>query len=196
MFELHQEFVRDYFEDAVIPQINSKSGEELLQEVVKQWNSYTIFAVLLNRLFDYINRNYLAQLGLRSLGHECQSEFKRKIAENLDDIIKNALQVQIQKERDGLEINRNVVKSLIQLYVDLGKEGSQKPVRKDGRFYWEGTPNLTYYEAQFEKPFLLRTKCHYRAKANWWEGELDLETFLRQVYSSIEREEENSNYWH
>ena len=42
----------------------------------------------------------------------------------------------------------------------------------------------------------MRTKSHYKAKANQWEAELDLENFLRQVYTSIEREEENSNYWH
>lgn len=59
MLLLHQQFVQEYFEEEVVPMINSKSGEDLLNEVVKQWDSYTIFAMLLNRLFDYINRNYL-----------------------------------------------------------------------------------------------------------------------------------------
>lgn len=71
MFLLHQEFVAEYFETEVVPKINSKNGDELLQEVVKQWDSFTIFAMLLNRLFDYINRNYLAQLGMNTLGKEC-----------------------------------------------------------------------------------------------------------------------------
>ena len=48
-----------YFETEVCPKILGQRGEDFLLELVRQWDNYTIFTTMLNRLFEYLNRNYL-----------------------------------------------------------------------------------------------------------------------------------------
>ena len=59
MSKLHEFFLEQYFNEQVLPKIWANEGENQLLEVVNQWNLYTIYAMLLNRIFDYIDRNYL-----------------------------------------------------------------------------------------------------------------------------------------
>lgn len=83
-------------------------------------------------------------------------------------------------------INRGAVKTLIQLYVDMGKEGgNQKPVRKDGRFFWQGDTNLKYYTNSFETPFLSMTEYQFSNKATQWFSEYNVEMFLTKVLKAI-----------
>ena len=69
IYLMHQEFVKNFFEQEVIPAITQSASP--LQEVVNQWHDYTIYATMINRLFDYIDRNYIAQNRLQSLGKKC-----------------------------------------------------------------------------------------------------------------------------
>ena len=114
---------------------------------------------------------------------------------DMDKQLQETVQVLIQQERDDEVINRDEVKDLIQIYVDLGKEGDQKPIRKDDRFYWEGTINLGYYERQFESTFLYLTQQQFLAKANQWNSSANCEQYLRKVYDAIAKEEINADYW-
>ena len=86
-------------------------------------------------------------------------------------------------------INRDALKTAIGVYVDLGKEGSQKPVRKLGRFYWEGTPNLDYYVAQFETPFLELSRTTFENFARRWNSDLGCHAYLAEVNRAMLREE-------
>ena len=92
-------------------------------------------------------------------------------------------------------INRDALKTAIGVYVDLGKEGSQKPVRKLGRFYWEGTPNLDYYVAQFETPFLELSRTTFENFARRWNSDLGCHAYLAEVNRAMLREEQNADFW-
>ena len=59
MFQMYHQFIDRYFKEEVLPKIEVNSGGNLLYEVVNQWKNYTIFATMLNRIFDYIDRNYI-----------------------------------------------------------------------------------------------------------------------------------------
>ena len=48
-----------------------KFGEDFLLRLVEEWNNYTIFAMLLNRLFDYLDINFVKSNHLESLGKTC-----------------------------------------------------------------------------------------------------------------------------
>ena len=92
-------------------------------------------------------------------------------------------------------INRDALKTAIQVYVDLGREGDQKPMRTGDRFFWDGTPNLAYYEQQFEAKYLELTRITYRQKANQWNSDLDCFTYLNEVDKAFVREEFNADFW-
>lgn len=42
-----------------------------LLELVMQWDNYTIFSMLLNRLFNYLDINYVKSNFLNQLGKQC-----------------------------------------------------------------------------------------------------------------------------
>ena len=127
-------------------------------ELHHQWENYTKFATLLNRLFLYMEQNFIVGGHRKKLGHQTQVDFKKKIMEGLEGQVQNTLIAQINSDRDDEQIDRNAVKGAIQIYIDLGREGQPKPVRKDNRFYWEGNDNLEYYETQFEAVYLESTR--------------------------------------
>ena len=43
----------------VVPLLERSAGEELLQNLVNVWNAYIIYAKMMDRSFEYLNRYYL-----------------------------------------------------------------------------------------------------------------------------------------
>ena len=80
----------------------------------------------------------------------------------LEEQLQGAIIDQLTRDRNEELINRDALKTAIQVYVDLGREGEQKPMRTGDQFYWDGTPNLAYYEQQFEAKYLELTRITYR----------------------------------
>ena len=68
MYIMYKGIVEDYFKKVIGLNLDGKVGENFLLELVKQWNNYTIFAMLLNRLFDYLDINYVKSNFLNPLG--------------------------------------------------------------------------------------------------------------------------------
>ena len=161
MYIMYKGIVESYFNQVIKPSLVGKVGENFLLELVKQWNNYTIFSMLLNRLFDYLDINYVKSNFLNPLGKQCQLEFKNRVIIGLEAELQGAIRDQLTNDRNQEMINRDALKTAIGVYVDLGKEGEQKPIRRDGRFFWQGTPNLDYYIAQFETPFLEHSKIEF-----------------------------------
>ena len=79
--------------------------------------------------------------------------------------------------------------------MDLGKEGKQKPMRQDGRFFWTGSISLDYYTNEFEKPFLERTAQNFALKASQWNLMYNCEQILRRIHQTLAKEEENADAW-
>ena len=170
---MYKKIVEDYFNEEIKPSLAGKFGENFLLELVQQWNNYTIFAMLLNRLFDYLDINYVKSNFLSPLGKHCQQEFKNRVIIGLESELQGAIKDQITRDRNQEQINREALKTAIGVYVDLGKEGDQKPIRRDGRFFWQGTPNLDYYIAQFETPFLELSRTTFEGFASQWNANYD-----------------------
>ena len=79
MHLLYKKLLSEYFEQVVNVAMLGQIGEHFLLTLVEQWNKYTMFTMLLNRLFDYVDRNHLKGINLPRLGQESQSEFKKRV---------------------------------------------------------------------------------------------------------------------
>ena len=124
--QVHQLYTRKldaYFAGEIHPNLRGKFGEMFLLELVRQWDNYTIFTMLLNRLFDYININYVRSNFLDAFGKQCQKEFKNRVIIGLEAELQAAIADQITRDRNKEAINRDALKTAIGVYVDLGKEG-------------------------------------------------------------------------
>ena len=43
----------------------------MLERFVSTWKNFTMYAMLINRLFDYIDRNYITKQGYEPMGMWC-----------------------------------------------------------------------------------------------------------------------------
>ena len=59
IYEIFEDFVTEYLNGEVVPMLVGKSGEALLTNLVKCWESYIIYAKMMDRSFEYLNRYYL-----------------------------------------------------------------------------------------------------------------------------------------
>ena len=68
-------------------------------------------------------------------------------------------------------------------------------MRTGNEFFWDGTPNLAYYEQQFEAKYLELTRITFGQKANQWNSDHDCFTYLNECDKAFVREEFNADFW-
>ena len=67
--------VTDYLSKQVLSTLRRQSGfdrGQILAAFVDQWDTYLIFATMMNRTFDYLNRYYLRNNAQKSIGEQCK----------------------------------------------------------------------------------------------------------------------------
>jgi len=67
-FNFYIKIIKHFLNKIAIPNTKKYTGEALIKAFVLQWNNYVMFAKLLDKLFTYLNRYYLKNLSMRSLG--------------------------------------------------------------------------------------------------------------------------------
>lgn len=65
---LFESAIKDFIQNTALPYTRSASREDFLKAFVKIWNDYNMFAKLLDKMFDYLNRYYLKNQSMKSLG--------------------------------------------------------------------------------------------------------------------------------
>ena len=79
IYEIFEEFVNEYLRNEVVQLLQGKNGELLLQNLVEVWKNYIIYAKMMDRSFEYLNRYYLKNNQLQLVGEKCMSMFNEKI---------------------------------------------------------------------------------------------------------------------
>ena len=51
--------MNEYLQNEVVPLLEMSAGEQLLINLVNVWNGYIIYAKMMDRSFEYLNRYYL-----------------------------------------------------------------------------------------------------------------------------------------
>lgn len=172
LYAYFQKIIADYVEEQALPYTLGKKGTQLLEAWVEQWNNYTIFCKLLNRMFDYLNRYYLKNQSMNSLGVTSLKHFVSHFYERVKQDLLKALLEELTKDRNGEIINQDCIKAAIKTYVDMGLQSSV-PDRVQGVFMWTGDKNLQHYEKEFEEPFLQKVNTEYEQRANLWISQLN-----------------------
>ena len=179
-----EEFIKDYIQEDLKPRLMDIHGIELLENLSKIWGQICIYAISFDRLFAYINRTFLANMTRPKISHQIMLNFKAEIFDKIVQRITQTILDQINLERGGTAINRDAVRTCIQVYSDLGLE---KPIprRVDGRFIWEGKMNLAVYNQFFEADFLADVRQQAKSYATRWNSLLNCPEFLREVHRFI-----------
>ena len=71
--------------------------------------------------------------------------FKEKCFTEIQDPLRNALLNQITKDRDGQQVDWDLLKNCIQAFVQMGFINADI-IKQDDDYVWKGDKNLTIYE--------------------------------------------------
>lgn len=75
IYEIFEEFVKEYLKHEIVPLLEGKKGETLLSNLVSAWEAYIIYSKMMDRSFEYLNRYYLKNNQLQLVGEKCMSMF-------------------------------------------------------------------------------------------------------------------------
>ncbi len=81
--------------------------------------------------------------------------FKEKCFLEVQDQLRGALLDQITKDRDGEQVDWDLLKKSIQAFVQMGFINADI-IKLDDDYVWKGDKNLQIYENSFEKQLIQR----------------------------------------
>ena len=182
MFGVFTDLLKDYVEGEVAGKLLGKTGLDLLQNLVAVWDSFVIYAISADRMFAYLNRNWIKNQQMALVGEQCMRYFQRHIYDKIKVNIANALIEQIDDDRARRAIDKDVVKKAIKVFADLGLEAPvAKRDPKTGTFDWQGKTNLRVYNADFEAQYLADTKETSERYALVWNAQLNCPEYCLNV---------------
>jgi cullin 3 len=198
LYSYYKKVICEYCEDN-IALLHAQSGEELLSSLANLWEKNTILVFWMQRVFQYLDRYFTLLKGgsefpdLFSAALQC---FREVIYEKLKSKCISAMIDTISKERNGFEIDRDVLRKVTDMLCILGcalpKVVKQRSAVSGDRLWWESTVagSKGIYTADFESALLSATSEYYRAKVVGWLAEYSCPLFLEEVKRRIEDEEQ------
>ncbi|XWS53641.1 hypothetical protein CRYUN_Cryun10bG0018200 [Craigia yunnanensis] len=133
----------------VLPSLQGKKDEALLQELEKRWSNHKIMTRWLCRFFHYLDRYFVVA---------------RKVPP-LQEVGLLSFYNLIDREREGEDIDQALIKNVTAIYVDVG-QGSMKYYEKDfeeamfkdtAAFY--STKASNWLKNESYKDYMLKVEC-------------------------------------
>ncbi|CAL4956644.1 unnamed protein product [Urochloa decumbens] len=148
--ELYEKYRGDldkYITSTVLPSLREKHGEFLLREMVLRWKNHKVMVRWLTRFFHYLDRYFISRKSLMPLKEVGYDSFFTLVFEELKATVTTILIAMIDQDREGQIIDRPLVKSVLDIYIELKSE---------------------LYEKDFEDAFVQGTIDYYSKKAQTW----------------------------
>eukprot|EP00406_Dinophysis_acuminata_P031793 CAMPEP_0179366618 /NCGR_PEP_ID=MMETSP0797-20121207/83156_1 /TAXON_ID=47934 /ORGANISM="Dinophysis acuminata, Strain DAEP01" /LENGTH=385 /DNA_ID=CAMNT_0021082151 /DNA_START=109 /DNA_END=1264 /DNA_ORIENTATION=- len=144
------------------------SGEDFLRKLADFWEKHTMLVYWMQRVFQYLDRFFtknssdypdLFLLALRSFEETVYKVLKDRCAASLIDAV--------NQERDGREIDQDVVRHIVEMLYTVGCEkraGCPEPriQRHEDHPAWQSS-STGVYKTDFEPVLLAATAEYYRA---------------------------------
>ena len=196
MFGVFNDLLKEYVEAEVAPKLVGKSGLDLLQNLVAVWDSFVIYAISADRMFAYLNRNWIKNQQMAAVAEQCMRYFQKNVYDKIKVAMCNALIEQIDEDRARRAVDKAVVKKSIKVFADLGLEVPvAKRDPKTGTFDWVGKTNLRVYNSDFETQYLADTRETSERYALIWNAQLNCPEYCLNVQRYLTNEEANAELW-
>ena len=177
LYERYREAFNAYIISDVLPALREKQGEYMLKELVKRWDNHKIMVRWLSRFFNYLDRYYIQRHNLAQLKDVGMLCFRDLVYSELKKNVKDAVLALVDKERDGEQIDRALVKNILGIFVEMGMGGMEA------------------YEQDFEAHLLTNTAAFYSRKASVWIDEDSCPDYLVKAEECLRREKERVGHY-
>jgi cullin 1 len=153
LYQRHGETIERYLTAMVLTALRDKTGQGgtvLLTELQSRWVNHQIMNKWLKRFFTYLDRYYVKHHSLPTLSQAGLRCFRTHIYDEMKRDTTAAILGLINDEREDKIIDKSLVKSIVELYENMGM-GS-----------------LDAYNADLEEPLLNSTREYYAKKREDW----------------------------
>ncbi|KAK4265736.1 hypothetical protein QN277_026750 [Acacia crassicarpa] len=177
--ELYDKY-RDSFEEYIVskvqPDLRERHDEFMLRELVKRWANHKIMVRWLSYFFRYLDRYFIVQKSLPPLNAVGLTCFREMVYKETNGKVRDAVISLIDQEREGEQIDRDLLKKLVDIFVEIG---------------------IDCYENDFEAAMLKDAASYYSRKASKWILELSYLDYMLKVAECLKRERERvAHYLH
>jgi len=133
----------------------------------------------MDRFFTYLDRYYVKLQSVEPLHSRGYSIFHQLVFEVVKKDTRNALLHVIDQERQGEHIDQDLVKGIIDMFIDLG------------------VGNLNVYTSEFEEALLPASSDYFVRQASGWLLEDSFPEYLRKAEAALNAEEKRvADYLH
>ncbi|EEC72863.1 hypothetical protein OsI_06625 [Oryza sativa Indica Group] len=120
LYHLCKQALDDHLDSIVLPSLNEKHGNFLLAEMLQSWEKHKLMVRWLRRFFDYLDRVYITWKSLHSLEHMGWIGFRDMVFDKLKSTLTTTVIGMINDERNGLLIDRALLKNVIHMCNKFG----------------------------------------------------------------------------
>nr|XP_043606636.1 cullin-1-like [Erigeron canadensis] len=167
-----------YLESTVLPSLQEKRDELLLEELQSRWSDYKIKMERLSRDLIDLDHYYTCKnkdvLTVEMAGYKL---FRDLVYGNLKKNVMRPVMALINQEREGQQIDQAILKSTLDLVVEMN------------------FGLLGCYENDFEAPLLEETAAYYSRKASNWIEEYSCLEYMLQAEVCLKREKERVTHY-
>ncbi|GLJ46218.1 hypothetical protein SUGI_0973740 [Cryptomeria japonica] len=179
LYDRYRESFEDYITTMVLPALREKHDEFMLRELVRRWENHKIMVRWLSRFFNYLDRYFIARRSLPALNEVGLTCFRDLVYQEIRNNVKDAVITLIDREREGEQIDRALLKNVLGIFVEIGM-GS-----------------MDFYEKDFEVAMLEDTASYYSRKAASWILEDSCPDYMLKAEECLKREKERvAHYLH
>ena len=179
LYDKYKEAFEEYITSTVLPSLREKHDEFMLRELVKRWANHKVMVRWLSRFFHYLDRYFIARRSLPPLNEVGLTCFRDLVYIELKDNAKDAIITLIDKEREGEQIDRSLLKNVLDIYVEIGMG------------------QMENYEQDFEAHLLQDTGAYYSRKASNWILEDTCPDYMLKSEECLKKERDRvSHYLH
>jgi len=179
LYRRYGEAMSDYVQRQVLPALKEKTDIPLMKELLHRWSNHKIYVKWMDRFFTYLDRYYVKLQSVEPLHNRGYSIFQQLVFDEVKKDTRNALLRVINLERQGEHIDQDLVKGVIEMFIDLGL----------------GNPNV--YNSEFEEAFLPAASDYFVRQASGWLMEDSFPEYLRKAEGALNAEEQRvTSYLH
>ncbi|CAH8388345.1 unnamed protein product [Eruca vesicaria subsp. sativa] len=177
LYHKYHDILEHYANKTVLPCIQQKHDEYLLRELSRRWDHYRVFVKWLSHFFHYLQRFYISLRNSPSLLDVAMKSFRDLVYLEIHSKAKDVVIALIHKEREGEQIDRALLKNVLEIFIQSGM----------------GT--IERYKTDFERFLLQDTEAYYARKASSWIQEDSCPEYMIKSEESLKKEKERVTHY-
>ena len=144
--------------------LKSGNTNAFLVEYVDQWRKFTLFTNAIRKVMQYLDRFHLKNQGDQSLTETALSMYRDKIFGRNLHKLRDAILIEIKKDREGEMVDQGLVKKAIMQFIYVGYEQKVniQKMKDSNEFDWIGERSLRVYDDEFEAPLKAATSEFFK----------------------------------